>query len=310
MRIKPYIPLVIIIIFCATLFFIDPKLYSGSFMKGLAVWSNSVLPSLFPFLFLSNLLVNSGCLDSLGKKGGLSKKLFNAPPQTASVFVLSMLCGYPVGAKTVAELYEKKSLGSSEACYKLTTLCSCASPIYAIGAVGINFLKSFKAGVILYVSLFVGQILCGLIFRNRFLSKSGTLTPPSERKINFGESMYSAVTSILSVGGYIALFYMLCEMISTVLTVILPANAVFGTTLTVIGLLEMTNGCYAYAGCFPLQLATILCAITLSFGGFCVFLQCLPFYEKCRLNGGKVLCIKLTQCFLTGLICFPLSLLL
>ncbi|HPG92483.1 MAG TPA: hypothetical protein PK675_03650 [Clostridia bacterium] len=310
MKSKTQIPLVIIIIFCAVLFFINPKLYSGSFMKGLAVWSNSVLPSLFPFLFLSNLLVNSGCLDNLGKKNGLNQKLFNAPPQTTSVFVLSMLCGYPVGAKTIAEMYEKRSLSSSESCYKLTTLCSCASPIYAIGTVGINFLKSFKAGIILYVSLFLGQILCGLVFRKKFLSKNDSIALPADRKINFGESMYSAVTSILTVGGYIALFYMLCEMISNVLTVILPMNAVFGVTLSVIGLLEMTNGCYAFAGCFPLQLATILCSFALSFGGFCVFLQCLPYYEKCRLNGGKVLIIKLTQCFLTGLICLPLSLLL
>lgn len=295
------------------LFFMRPQLYMESFSNGLSVWSASVLPSLFPFLFLSNILANTDSLRGFSQKAGIvSQKLFRAPRQSSLVFVLSMLCGYPIGAKSVAELYEK-GMASTDDCYKMTTFCSTASPIYAIGTVGINFLGSLPAGLVLFASLLLGQFFCALLYRNKFAGDTRDADyPPFLKKSGdvIGDSLFSALKSILSVGAYIALFYMLCEMAANAAAAVLPAKAAGWTTLFAVGFLEMTNGCYAYASCFPLQTATVLCSIAMSFGGICVYLQCFAYYKKCSMSGGRVLCIKLIQGILSGLICLPLSLLL
>ena len=230
---------------------------------------------------------------------------------SATVCCLSLLCGYPIGAKSAAELYEKGEATTND-CYKMTTFCSTASPVYAIGTVGLNFLGSLRAGLILYASLLSGQFLCGLIYRNKFVENRLPLTaPPAAKKEDvIGESLLSALKSILTVGAYIALFYMVCEMAADALSAVLPPAAASWATLFSVGFLEMTNGCYAYAGCFPVQTATVLCSSAMSFGGVCVFLQCFSFYKKCRLSGGRVMCIKLIQSILSGLVCFPLALLL
>lgn len=51
--------------------------------------------------------------------------------------VIGLLSGYPVGAKTTAQLYREKMLSKSEAQY-LLTFCNNASPMFLLEYIGVN----------------------------------------------------------------------------------------------------------------------------------------------------------------------------
>lgn len=113
------------ILVCAAsvvLFFLNPAKNIQNVSAGVLIWATSVLPALFPFFFLSKLLIE---LDAFGGLSTLlskpTQKIFGAPPAASYIFLLSVVCGYPMGAKLTAEFYEKGALDKTQ-CLKLATL--------------------------------------------------------------------------------------------------------------------------------------------------------------------------------------------
>ena len=106
------------ILVCAAsvvLFFLNPAKNIQNVSAGVLIWATSVLPALFPFFFLSKLLIE---LDAFGGLSTLlskpTQKIFGAPPAASYIFLLSVVCGYPMGAKLTAEFYEKGALDKTQ----------------------------------------------------------------------------------------------------------------------------------------------------------------------------------------------------
>lgn len=275
-------------------FLADPQKYMQSFLNGATVWALNVLPSLFPFAVLSPL-----ALKFLPQtKRSVTKFLFGISADDA--FLTSLLCGYPLGAKQLADCGFDKST-TTAAC----SFCSSASPIFVVATVGAKLLKSNVAAVVLLVSHVVGVVLNGLLHRK----SNGNSHTPLPRKFaasDVGNAVGSAVSSVLSVGGLIALFYMLTDMLKS----FLPQNvANSATTSFLIGLVEMTNGIVGVCAMRNTLTAAVLSCFLLSFGGACVILQSLAFLSD-KIYVGKFLIMKLTQASISALVCFALCLLL
>ena len=75
--------------------------------SGIGYCLNILVPSLFPFMVLSTFLVKSGLSEQIGKVlGGVTRTLFRLPGCTAATILMSMIGGYPVGARGIAALRE------------------------------------------------------------------------------------------------------------------------------------------------------------------------------------------------------------
>jgi nucleoside recognition membrane protein YjiH len=81
---------------------------------------------------------------------------------------MSVLSGYPVGAKLTADFYEKGLITKGQAC-RITTFTSTSGPLFIVGTVGIGMFHSAKLGIIILLSHFIGAILNGLIYRKYML---------------------------------------------------------------------------------------------------------------------------------------------
>ena len=85
-----------------------PDVSAAAARDGLTLCLQTVLPSLFPFFVLSSLLVQSDVPRLLSRAmAGVMYPLFGVSGAGASALILGLLGGYPVGARTVAELQEK-----------------------------------------------------------------------------------------------------------------------------------------------------------------------------------------------------------
>ena len=114
--------------FCPTILFFFLLLFPSqafSYAKaGLMLWFYTLLPSLLPFMILSNICIKTGLLDKLfeaPKK--FWKKAFALSPSGAYALCMGIFCGYPMGAKITADLYAEHRISKQEASYLLTFAC-------------------------------------------------------------------------------------------------------------------------------------------------------------------------------------------
>ena len=68
--------------------------------SGLLLWFLTVLPTLFPFLLISRLLLDSCACSLLNKLlAPVISRLFGISAQGSFAFIVGFLCGYPMGQR-------------------------------------------------------------------------------------------------------------------------------------------------------------------------------------------------------------------
>ena len=126
---------------------INPAKYMNSITVGLKLFSVSVLPALFPFFFFSKILTSLDVASSFGK--AIQKplrKIYNAPPITGYIVVMSMMSGYPLGAKLVSDCFSLGIIDENEA-KSISTLASTSGPLFILGTIGASMLNNSLVGL-------------------------------------------------------------------------------------------------------------------------------------------------------------------
>lgn len=170
MKIKSIAKELLIYILCAVLiwYMIQSIHFSKEILNDVskAVYRciNTVFPSLFGIMVLSDFLIRS----RLYKKIGiifmpLSKFVFNMPHQLFIVFLLSNIGGYPVGAKLIKQLLENGSIDRKTA-ENMSVFCYASGPSFITGIIGVGVFSSVRAGIIIYLSCLLANIIAAIIF--------------------------------------------------------------------------------------------------------------------------------------------------
>lgn len=74
--------------------------------QGLLLCARSVVPALFPYFVVSGLFTSLGFAESAGRRlAPVTERLLGVGGAGASAFFLGLLGGYPVGGRTVGQLY-------------------------------------------------------------------------------------------------------------------------------------------------------------------------------------------------------------
>lgn len=232
-----------------------------------------VIPSLFPFFVLSSFAVESGFLCAVGKLvSPVANALFSVSGSGVTAFVIGLLCGSPTGAKTVAELYQKRMIEKKEA-ERLLGFCNNVGPVFILGAVG-KMLGDSGLSKTLFMVHIIASVLTGV-----FLSIGSRKRRKTEKtdvlSVNFGSAFTDAVTksikTMLNVCGFVVLFSVIIAFLKLFfLKISMPSlvSDVIG------GFFEMTVGVKDIcASGVDLLTKLVLLSGVLGFGGLCVFLQ-------------------------------------
>ena len=103
--------------------------------KGLLIWYQNMIPTLFPFMVLSGFLVRTKISYRIGHLlQPFLGILLPLPSHMLYVVFMGFLCGFPMGAKIVADMMEKEQLSKKEGQY-LLSFCNNIGPLYMIGYV-------------------------------------------------------------------------------------------------------------------------------------------------------------------------------
>ena len=298
-RLKIFITTICIVIMLT--FLSNVQRYATVFLNGISIWAKNVLPTILPFMIFSGIATKSGGIQLISHKGTLCKKLFGTPSDCDWIYLLSLLCGYPVGAKLIAEQYQKGL--DKQTCIKLASFCTTASPVFIVGTVGTIYLQSTKIAIIILLSHILASIANGITYKH--LSTNQYNAPTSTKCDNLFSSVIESVNSILTVGALIAIFYTLCTMICDHLPKWFSTDGILLTSF-LLGLLEMTTGCINVSQVANNFTSAVLCCSLISFGGVCVILQMMTFFEKCKIKTSTILLTKVTHCAFSTIICFIL----
>ena len=274
-----------------------PQVSSSGVKKGIELCFEVLIPSLYPFMVLSGMLVSSGIIMKKTRLTALiSEKLFSMPFCAVSVFILSCLGGYPVGAVCIDSLIRKGSISKNEG-KRMLSFSVNPSPAFVISTVGFCMLGSMKAGAIMYISIVLSSVLVGA-FTGKFNRKS-----EKEDMIFIGKSDSGVWDSfIISVKngavsmGIICAFVVFFSCIFSLID-ILPLNSEMKLFIRCI--LEITNGIDSGASVYSIPMLTFF----LSFGGFCSLLQVLTSVSSAHIKLGHIVITRLLSAFLSGIIC-------
>ncbi len=299
-------------IMCVFLLF-NPMLCANACLNGISVWAFKVMPMLFPFFVLTRLLVQA----SNKKPNFMDKffsKTFHAPSGSFLTYVLSIISGYPMGAKLICDMKKDGLINSTQAT-RMLSFCSVSGPMFIIGTVGIMMLNSAKAGIIILIANVLASLANGFVYRGKQKIK---LEPvySSQKSVNVSESVYDSLVAVLMVGAYISLSFLFIDILnslkvfnylSTTICWVFKLDNYHDVVVSSLkGLFEITSGILSLSSTSaPLFVKTILASGLIGFGGASVFLQSLNFLSTLKISVKTMLKQKTTQsifCFIFTLI--------
>lgn len=297
------------------IFIIQPDVYMKAFSSGLKIFVLNVLPALFPFFFFNRLLTSFGFASKLGKLFSRPmKKLYRTPAVSGYVFTMSLLSGYPIGAKLTADLYASNFISKKDA-LAITSFCSTSGPLFILGTV-CGFFDNYKFALLLLLTNYFSAFLNGFIYRNKKTDTGDSIPQISVDKA-MGSIIYDSIISIFIVGGFIAIFNMIADMLSNLGVSSFVGN-IFDKIFSFVpsgtgyaffvGLIEMTRGSILLSDFGTNTLTACLTSFILAFGGLGIAFQSITFLQKCNISTFDYLLRKFTQSVIACILAIPLSL--
>ena len=252
--------------------------------NSLDLFLNSVFPSLFPFLIVTELLSYTSLVPWISSK---FKRIM--PAIGIYPFIMGIISGYPVGARIVANLREENRISRVDG-ERLLIFTNNAGPLFIIGCVGCGIYLNSSIGFILYFVHFLSSVTTGFIF-GRFYKSSYREESVNRQSLDFSslgeiisKCIKKAFYTLSIVCGFVIIFSLIVSMIdaSNILTVF---NNVWIEDL-LFGILEITTGVQLISSIKSATLFynLIATAFLLGIGGISVLLQVWSVISKTDLS--------------------------
>ncbi len=266
--------------------------------RGLFLCAHTVIPSLFPFMILSDLVISGGFgnrgIDLLTRP---LQHLFRLPAAGCAAFLFGILCGFPIGAKCAASAYDRGLLQKRE-CEDVIAASGIPSPAFLIGAVGNSLWRDPQFGLLLWLaSLLVAILTATVLGRLRAPAAPCTASDVMEKSSQnpsglFTSSVRSATAGMLSVCAYVLFFSALTGTLRPV-TAHLPNAKLWDALFSAFS--ELSGGMEALSGLPDRGLGCVLSATAVGWSGLAVHCQIFAVCDGRGLSFRTYLPIKLLQ---------------
>lgn len=289
-------------IFCffIILLFFPKEAMEGS-TNGLLLWFHTVLPTLLPFIILTNFIIKLDAVHILCRLiTPLCRKLLHIDSYGTYAIITGFLCGYPLGAKTLADLLKEDKISAAEGNF-LLPICNNASPMFFIGYVITQSLHCIEHKAVLLLILYGTPLLYAYFTKpihgfSQKTQQNVNLTYKKPR-LNFqlvDDSIMNGFETITRLGGYIILFAIMSKMATARLKTVTILNHLL------IGFIEITNGIHSIGNSqLPLQWQIPVSIAVISLGGLSGLAQTKSMIQGTALSLRNYMYTKLKICGLS-----------
>lgn len=304
---KRNIPRAIVLFFLAIILIYPISSFQGA-KKGLLLWFNTLLPTLLPFMILSNLIVQMKISVLLSRiLYPIFHRIFRVSKNGCYPVLIGFLSGIPVGAKTTSDMIKRGELSVEEGQY-LLGLCNNASPMFIMSYISLTQLNRPDIRIALLVILYSSALFSTFIWsvlQKKQLSRSrkklkalnmqaresadlagykSTFVNPQEDNSRFDfkkldKSIMDAFDIITRVGGYVILFSISAQIISDI------GSSDSTLKIIVLGFIEITTGINKIStAAFPMDIKIALITMITAFGGLSGLAQTKSVISDTRLS--------------------------
>lgn len=270
--------------------FLDVRKFAESARGGMVLFGTTVLPILFPFLFVCTIII-----DLVGARRGWVLVPLH--------FALSVLTGAPTSARMISQITCGKSI-SRRSGLVMASYTTTASPIFVIASLGASLYGDLRLGVLIFVSTILGALLNGVLYwflvtRVGWVSRAlgeekcalpVPAAPPRDISMVISGAMYTAVKNVLTVGGFIVIFF--------VVSANLPALLSYVT--------EMTTGVFVAERFVSGIWRAVVPTAIISFGGVCLAMQNFVFLRDLNTPVWYYVMYKVTHAVFAVAVCAAL----
>lgn len=277
--------------------------------QGFLLWYSKMIPSLLPFMILSGLMIRMGLSEKLGNWfKPLLRPLLRCRSEVSYGVLMGFLCGFPMGARVAAQLYQAGRINREEARF-LLAFCNNIGPVYfcsfVLPLLGRRLVLPYVLGMY-GTALLYGSLLRRTLFRSlpepprekHSVRKplSGLALKPSGFRISsesaglldhLDAAVQAGLQSIISLCGYMILF----NLLNLIPHLFLPRISCWISPL-----LEITGGLNLLGQRCPLYTLMLL-----PFGGLSCIAQTYSMIHDTDLPLGEYVIHKLILTAVTGL---------
>lgn len=289
-----------------------PKESLAFSFTGLQLWFNRMIPTLLPFMILSGIMIRLNLTENFVRiLSPVLSPLLHISLNAIYAVIVGFLCGFPMGAKVIADLYSRNKITREEASF-LLSFCNNIGPIYFISFVlpiiGVRKKIPYIFGMYALPFLY-GIILRYTVYKNGLAAAPRPVQHRPKTKITLtaaegpdsislldalDDSIMSGLYSISKLGGYMVLFNLLNLIPAAFLG---SGRLIKGTQLapTLNCLFEITSGISVIGNSAPLIILLLL-----PFGGFSCIAQTYSMIKETDLSLKNHIAHKI---ILTGITC-------
>ena len=262
--------------------------------QGIRLCLEVLVPSLFPFMAVTDLFVKSGLCNRAGK---LLKKpaavLFGISGSLAPVLLLSLIGGYPAGASGIAALRKQEMISEDDA-KKAAMFAVCAGPGFVVNYVGCSVYHNREIGLVILLAQILSVIITGVGMR--LLTKPTSYNSAKENSafpIPFSTALVASVQTAAKGMLQICAFVLLFSAVTGICTQLIHSqtalSAVYCTADVCTAVIQLSEQ-------YPIELV----AFAIGFGGMCVHFQIFAVLEGIHINKPLFFLIRIIQGLLTA----------
>lgn len=302
------------LLFFMALLIMFPAQALSACRESFSLFIYSVFPALFPFFVCTSLLMRIGAIHAISKRiEPFMRFLFGCSGKAGFVFCMSILAGYPMGARLIGQLRSRNEISIQEAQHMLS-FCSTSGPLFILGAVSIGMLGNAQIGYTLLCVHILSAIFTGLLLKpaRPFPLVCEMDTRKKITSMPFGTMLLNAITEGLKgmslVGSLILLFSIILSLLKAggfmqyivfsieKLLVVLQMPSIYAEGIFA-GVWEISNGAHILSSAVP-QLTPekiALISAVMAWGGFSVHAQSIALLSGSGVKPSAYLCSKLIQ---------------
>lgn len=183
-----------------------PQVSREAVKRGFKICGEIVIPSLFPFTCLA-LFFNRAPVRRFFVKilDPITNKWLHCDGAVGLILIMSLIGGYPVGAKMIADAVKEKRLNRENGA-KLLLCAVNGGPAFYLVAVGCGMLGSEKAGLL----MFCDNTAACLLMATVILRRAGIKMTDKKTDIGYADalvdSVLSAAQSMITISAFVVLF--------------------------------------------------------------------------------------------------------
>ncbi len=257
--------------------FLFPNVIKHQILYSLNVFFKILFPTFFPMFLFTNLLIEYNAVIIFSKYiKSFVEKVFHVSSNCGYIILVSLISGFPSGAKNIMSLLDKGLISVEEANY-LITFTHFSNPLFILNVVYL-VVQDKSMCIKILLAHFISNFILALIIRPKKLNNKNNFYF-EKKHIDFSLALNNSLKNTYSVLSIILGSTIFSFLVSSIISTYIPMNTFFKVITN--GLFDLTLGVTTLKNIsIPIKFISILILTFISFGSISVHLQVSSIIDK------------------------------